>query len=242
MRLQPFLLIPLVAFLAACSGLLPPTVTPTPTPKPSFGIKELRNVFQDLPEGYVEVDPQSRELGSANSNDAFDIQLAFLDSYGRSRGFSVSLGILSPSDQEAFDYALEEYWGTADADLIQTDNLERAIGLFWLDIGHIALGSRFLEMPIQRAQDLREVITFRRGEVAVSVRFAQQVNSMRNPLASGIPTGSRALWLMERDLYCGDAYICYDKQPGLIIALDAASMIDEAIVQFYGDIPARGDG
>ena len=241
---SPHLLSLVAAYVifAACSVLLPPTVTPTPTPKPSFGIVELREAFSYLPEHYVEVDPKSRELGSANFNDAFDLQLAFLDSDGQSRGFSVSLGILSPSDQEAFDYTLEEYWGTADVDLIQTDNLERAIGLFWLDIGDIALGSRFLEMPVQRAQDLREAITFRRGEVAVSVRFAQQVNSMRNPLASGIPTGSRALSLMERNLYCGDAYICYDKQPGLIIALDAASMIDEAIVRFYGDTPASGDG
>ena len=243
MRLRPFILIPLVAFLAACSVLLPPTVTPSPTPTPKFGIEELRNVFQNLPEGYVEVDPQSRELGSASFNDAFDLQLAFWDSKEKSGGFSISLGILPLGDQEEFDYALEKQWGTADADVIHTENIGRAIGLFRPNIGDIALGNRFLELPVRSETELREAIVFRRGQVAVVVKFAQHVWSTRNPLASGIIGPDHFLferWAREQS--CGNAYICHDKQPNLVTGPDAARMIDEAIVRFYEGITATGDG
>lgn len=234
------LLAAICIMLAACSALLPPTVTPTPTPKPSFGIKELRNAFEDLPEGYVEVDPKSRDLGSANFNDAFDIQLAFLDTEGRSRGFSVSLGILSPADQEAFDYTLEKQWGTADEDLIKTENVERAIGLFWLDIGDISLARRHLQLPARSGEELQEFITFRRGEVAIVVEFAQEVHTMRvfGTLPKISDTSARDI----QRISCGGAYICSEGDPDFVTGPQAARMIDEAIVQFYGDIPDNGDG
>ncbi len=219
--------------LAACSALLLPTVTPTPTPKPSFGIEELRNVFQNLPEGYVEVDPKSRELGSANFNDAFDLQLAFLDNGGRSRGFSVSLGILSPADREGFDYALEKQWGTADEDLIKTENVDRAIGLFWLDIGDISLARRHLQLPARSGEELREFITFRRGEVAIVVEFAQEVHTMR--VFGTLPKQSDISARDIQRISCGGAYICFEGEPDFVTGPQAARMIDEAIVQFYGD-------
>ena len=232
-------LVLLAALLGACSALLPPTVTPTPTP--SFGIEKLRNVFQNLPEGYVEVDPQSRELGSANFNDAFDLQLAFRDNseYGNS-GFSISMGILSPSDQAAFDYALEKEWGTADTEAIRTRNIDRAVGLFWLDIGDIALGGRHLDLPVRGEGQLRESLHFRRGEVAVVVKFAQQAQRGFNPFGFG--ASEEDLDLYWRLNYCGTAYICLDQDPRFITAPQAARMVDEAIVRFYGGIPASGDG
>ena len=234
-----FVLAIISAMLAGCSELLfPPTVTPVPTPVPRFGMEELRNVFENLPEGYVEVDPNSRDLGSANFNDAFDLQLAFLDSAGRSNGFSVSLGVLSSGDEEAFDYTLEKEWGTADADLVGTSDVNTLNGLFWLDVGDIALGSRYLE----RASELRESIAFRRGEVGVVVQFAQELSPMRVLGASGSKLFySDDLVRMMRRAQCGSAYICYDREPDFITGPKAATMIDEAIVRFYGGLIDSAD-
>ena len=231
-----FVLIITIAMLAGCSELLFPP-TPTATPIPRFGTEELRNVFENLPEGYVEVGPHSRELGSASFNDAFDSQLAFWNSTtGRLHGFSVSLGILPPGDEEAFDYALEKQWGTADADLIRTDNFDRAIGVFWIDIGDNALGIRLLELPVRRKTELMESIVFRREKVAVVVKFAQPV-APTNPLASGVRTvTSENYSQIVREQNCGGAYICFDIEPDFVTGIRAATMIDEAIVRFYGGL------
>ena len=233
-----FVLIITIVMLAGCSELLFPP-TPTPTPIPRFGMEELRNVFENLPEGYVEVDPNSRELGSASLNDAFDSQLAFWNSTtGRPHGFSVSLGILPPGDEEAFDYALEKEWRTADADLIRTDNFDRAIGVFWIDIGDNALGIRLLELPVRRKMELMESIVFRQEKVAVVVRFAQPVApTTRNPLASGIRTVTDENFSqIVREQNCGGAYICFDIEPDFVTGIRAATMIDEAVVRFYGGL------
>lgn len=227
-----------VALVACSEFFAQPTATPvpTPTPKPSFGIAELRNVFQNLPAGYVEVDPRSRELGSANFNDSFGIQLAFVDREGRSKGFSVSLGILNAAEQEEFDYTLEKRIGTADVDVIPSEKFGRTIGLFRpYGLGMTALGIRDLELPARSGDELRELLMFRRGEVAVVVQFAEPAwpHNVYPWLISDAEELMREMWQAQ----CGGVYICYDSEPDFVTGPQAARMIDEAIVQFYGDTP-----
>ncbi len=229
------------ATLTACSTILPPA-TATPTPIPTFGMKELEAVFADLPQRYVQVEPSSRQLGSANFNDFFDNQIAFRDSlelWPRSKGFSVSLGILDPASQSKFDYALEKTYGTADAELIRTQRVDRAHGVFWLDVGDIALGSRHLEKSDRpAAAELRETITFRRGEVGVVVKFAQQASK---PSGGGLglspfKTPEDVIEILMK-AQCWNVYTCYDSEPDFVTGPQAARMIDEAIVQFYDVMP-----
>ena len=228
--------------LAACSQLIPPptaTPLPTPTPIPTFGLAELDSAFTDLSVSYRKVDPTSITLRSASHNNTFDHQLAFInDAEGTS--FSVSLGQLTESEQEDFDYTVSQQWETASEDL-RAANIARGIGLFRVVIGNTGLGNRTFDGRLANRTELREVIVLRRYDVGIVVKFSQSVVGHVSPTRQGIITDPEMFLSVIHESNCGTAYICRTGKPNFVTALDAATVIDNAVLRFYRDIDTGGN-